>query len=331
MSDILKLLSVVGGVYGAKRIAGASSDNERACQIDARATKLVADSDLLRREETATVKQTLAQFDGLRKKLWEQRIVHLAKVLERVEFAGGVSLGVLGTAQHAEAVPLQALVPYEGRVLGHAGTAVFTGGSTALAIYSFAGAIGSASTGAANSSLSGAARRSATLASLGGGAKKDGGSGKEGGAVTLTLAAVGASIFVGGALAAASARANLAIANANLARAGAHIENTKLVLTAFGGIKAMVARLTTDVREIEKRLIPMTEKVEELIRLVGTHYADYSVEQLKVIHQAIGAALLLRELLQLQIIAPGGTSLSEECACLADKVERQLPEMGRVP
>lgn len=331
MSDLLKFLSVLGGIYGAKRLADAASDSEQARQINERATNLVARSDVLLSAATSGAQESLAQFDSLRQELWEQRIVRLSKVLERVEFAGSVPLGAFGATLPAQAAQLQGLVPYEGRSLGHGGTAMLAGGTTALAMYSFVGAVGTASTGAAIPSLSGAARRSATLASLGGGAKKDGGGGKDGGAVTLTLTAVGTGLFVGGEMAAASASGNLAIAKANLARAREHTEKTKLALTAFAGIKAMVGRLTTDVCEIEKRLIPMTEEVEEIIRRVGTHYADYSTEQLKVIHRAIGAALLLRELLQLQILAPVGTSVSEECERLADKVERQLPELSSVP
>lgn len=331
MSGLLNLLSVVGGIYGAKRFTDAALDNEQALQINKRATKLVADSDALVRAETLSAQDSLAQFDNLRQELWGQRIVHLSNVLERVEFAGGVPPGALGAAPPAEAAQLQVLVPFEGRALGHGGTAVLAGGATALAMYSFVGVVGTASTGAANSSLVGAARESAILASLGGGTKKDGGGGKDGGVVTLSIAAVGTGLFVGGEMAAASASGNLAIAKANFARAEAHIEKTKLVLTALAGIKSMVGRLTTDVREIEKRLLTMTEEVEEIIRGVGTHYADYSTEQLKVIHRAIGAALLLRELLQLQVISSNGASLSEECARLADKVDWQLPELGSVP
>lgn len=331
MSDLLNILSLVGGIYGAKRLADADSDNKQARQINERATNLVAGSDALLREAASSTQEGLAQFDSLRQQLWDQTIVRLSEALERVEFAGGVPLGDLGVTPPGEAARLQGLVPYAGRALGHGGTAVITGGATALAIYHFVGAAGTASTGAANNSLFGAARQSSILASLGGGTKEDGGGGKDGGKVTLALTAVGAGLFVGGELAAASASGNLNIAKANLARAGEHIEKTELALTVFAGIKAMVGRLTTDVREIEKRLIPMIEEVEEIIRSVGTQYADYSTEQLKVIHRAIGGALLLRELLQLQIIAPEGTSLNEECARLADKVELQLPELGSGP
>lgn len=331
MSDLLNVLSVLGGIHGAKRFVDAASDNEQARQINERATNLVAGFDELLSAATLRAQESLAQFDSLRQELWEQRIVRLSKVLERVEFAGGVPLGALEATPPAQAAQFQGLVPYEGRALGHGGTSVLAGGTTALAMYSFVGAVGTASTGTAIPSLSGAARRSATLASLGGGAKKDGGGGKDGGAVTLALTAVGTGLFVGGEMAAARANGNVAIAKANLARAGEHVEKTKLALTAFAGINAMVSRLTNDVREIEKRLIPMTAEVEELVRHVGTQYADYSTDQLKVIHRAIGAALLLRELLQLQVIAPVGTSLSDECARLADKEERQLPGLGNVP
>ena len=330
MSNLLNILSVAGGIYGAKRLTDAARYSEQAHQINERATNLVADSDALLRAATSSAQGDLAQFDSLRQELWEQRIVHLSKMLERVEFAGGVPLGALGATPPAEAAQLQGLVPYEGRVLGHGGTAVLAGGATALAMYSFVGAVGTASTGAANSGLAGVARESAILASLGGGTKKDGGGGKDGGVVTLSLAAVGTGLFVGGEMAAASASGNLAIAKANFARAEEHIEKTKLALTALGGIKAMLNRLTTALREIENQLITMTEEVEEIIRSIGTHYADYSTEQLKVIHRTIGAALLLRELLQLQVISPKGASLSEECARLADIVVRQLTELGSV-
>ena len=84
MSNLLTFLSVAGGIYGAKRLTDAARYSEQAHQMNERATNLVADTDALLCAATASAQDDLAQFDILRQELWEQRIVYLSKVLERV-------------------------------------------------------------------------------------------------------------------------------------------------------------------------------------------------------------------------------------------------------
>ena len=69
---------------------------------------------------------------------------------------------------------------------GSLATGLTVGAVSAIGAYGIAGAIGTASTGAAIASLSGAAATNATLAALGGGALAAGGLGMAGGAAVLT-------------------------------------------------------------------------------------------------------------------------------------------------
>lgn len=324
---LLLLAGGVGTILGLKKFAEARDDNEKASLLNSCAAALVEASNKKLEAAQSQAEHTLEQFDVLRRAAWDRCLGRLATLLAQVEFEGSIPLATTAVVKPTGTNQLRGLVPYQGGALGTGATAVIAAGASGVAVYGFVQAVGTASTGTPISSLRGAAARNATLASLGGGSKRSGGGGTAGGQLALGVTALGAGLAFGGGLAAAEASGNRAIAEANFAQAQKHEEETALLIALVGSIAAMVHRLTNAMDRLEGLLVPQIDEVGATICRAGTDYRRYSQAEREQIHRTLGVAVLLKKLLELPILAAGGT-LTDGCLPLAEKVEGWLLTAG---
>ena len=146
--------------------------------------------------------------------------------------------------------------------------AVGSGALMGIATYGGAVMFGKASTGAAIKTLSGAAKKNATLAYLGKGAKAAGGLGMAGGKLLLAGAVAAPILAVGTAIASAKANENLAKAKAFHADATAKAKKLNYASAEMRGIETLSNNYSDFLKKIGKKFSPF---VHELERIKAAH------------------------------------------------------------
>ena len=148
----------------------------------------------------------------------------------------------------------------------NAGPAALSSGALAgLAAYGGVGLVGTASTGTAIASLSGAAATNATLAWLGGGSLAAGGMGMAGGMAVLGGIVAAPVLLVGGFVLASRAEEALENAKSNLLKANGCAEAMKTAEKATKAIARKSAEVRRVMKEIHDYLISDTQRLRDLV------------------------------------------------------------------
>jgi len=207
--------------------------------------------------------------------------------------------------------------------LAKGAAAGITGGSlVAFGAYSAAATFASASTGTAIASLTGIAAKNATLAFFGGGSLAAGGLGMAGGAIVLGGIVAGPALLLMGTILAAKAGKGLEDAKANAAKATEiceQLENGAVQCIAIRRRSYMFYNLLA---RLDAYLMPLIDKMEEIIRTEGTDYSKYSNDSKNIIAQAATTAVSVKAVLDTPILTDDGTLTIESettaAALLAD-------------
>jgi len=171
----------------------------------------------------------------------------------------------------------------ESTVISNASKSVTAGVSTAISVYGAVGAFGSASTGTAISTLSGAAAQKATLAWLGGGSMAAGGGGMAIGVITLGSLFVGPAALVTG-----------LIKMSNAARFETEVEGKKAEMKVA---RVQIKQQIEVIKIYRHRICELRESIEEteksLKRLieVGDPAIDEDAYKVAVAAQTLGELL----------------------------------------
>lgn len=178
-----------------------------------------------------------------------------------------------------------------------AGSSAMGGALAGLAAYGGVGLLGSASTGTAIATLSGAAAKSATLAWLGGGSLAAGGFGVAGGMAVLGGAVLGPALAIGGFMMASKAEEALTKAwdyEASVDKAVAEIE---LSLSYLKGVR-------TNAQEMKNVIVNMVKRFEEE-KVTSISASDKEIETMF----ALGKAL--KQLLDMPILTKDDQPISD--------------------
>ncbi len=149
--------------------------------------------------------------------------------------------------------------------------AVGTGAIVGVAAYGGAMMFGTASTGAAITALTGAAKTNATLAWFGGGAKAAGGLGMAAGKLVLAGVVVAPIIGVAALIAGAKGKEKLAEAKKIYSEAENAASQMDMITTGMQGIEEMSNNYTGFIKEFGKRFAPF---IQELERIKSAHAVD---------------------------------------------------------
>lgn len=198
--------------------------------------------------------------------------------IKNVEYTG-LTFGEDMPAPEADILEMQRIVLEMDEVVGESAKALGTGALAGLATYGSVGLLGTASTGTAIGTLSGAAATNATLAWLGGGSLAAGGLGMAGGTAVLGGIVAAPVLLVGGLFLASKASEALADAKSNLKKAEASAEAMRTAEVAAQAIhqKADEVSKVLDVLQTDHLVDPLLN----LTQLVSTNddYHTYSKEQ----------------------------------------------------
>lgn len=200
-----------------------------------------------------------------------------------------------------------------------------TGGLVGLATYGGVGVLGTASTTAAISGLSGVAATNATLAWFGGGSLAAGGYGMAGGAVVLGGIVAGPVLAVGGMMLASKAEAAKEDAYANYSKANLAAEEMESAATVTVGIRSRFNEMDVIVEKLDRTFKPMLESLKSLVAS-NNNYASYTEEDKKGVMMAASTALSLKNLLESPILNEDGalTNTSSDAITLANDAYEKL-------
>ena len=187
-------------------------DREEAEEIQEKAQRLLANAKSKFEDAKAGTQEVLSEYDQARLHIYESVIadfIQLHKRIGPIDNHPALREHKLLEMPKLDIQAMQRVAVSAEEIVGTTGAAAIGGAAAAAGAYGLAGLIGTASTGTAIATLSGAAASTATLAWLGGGALSIGGAGMAGGAVVLGGIALAPFALIAGGLFAAKAHEQL--------------------------------------------------------------------------------------------------------------------------
>lgn len=208
-------------------------------------------------------------------------------------------------------------------MVGGIASGAVAGALTAFGAYGAAGALATASTGTAIASLSGAAATNATLAFFGGGSLATGGLGMAGGSAVLGGLVAGPAIAVLGVVLGAKASANKDEAYSNLAKAKEFKEEMDTAATLCMGIRKRSNMFRRFLFSLNSVFEPLVYEMTETIESKGTDFRTYSLEEKKIVAQAVAMAGAIKAVLDTPILNDKG-NLTSESEKIVDVTRKKL-------
>ena len=209
---------------------------------------------------------------------------------------------------------------------GFAGSALVgttSGALVAFGAYGAAQTLACASTGTAIASLSGAAATNATLAFFGGGAVAYGGLGMAGGSMVLGGLVAGPALLVMGSIMDKSAKKNLNKALCNREEAVQVYENLSASTLECEAIRRRSYMFYNLLARLDSYFLPLIYKMEDIYKLEGDDYSQYSVESKKVVASCASVAVSIKSVLDTPLLTEGG-ALTEESLDVVNKVSEKM-------
>ncbi len=206
-----------------------------------------------------------------------------------------------------------------------AGTAMgaVAGGAVAFGAYGAAGALATASTGAAIGTLSGAAATNATLAFFGGGSLAAGGLGIAGGAVVLGGLVAGPALLVLGTVMGVKASKKLDDAYSNLAEAKKAKAELDVLVAACKAIKERADLFINLLIRVDMQMMNLNSGLERIIHAEGMDYKAYSESSKKTVTAWLVTATAYKALIDTPLLDENG-KLLDNTLMVAQAVQKHL-------
>ena len=191
------------------------------------------------------------------------------------------------------------------------GSGTLAGAMTTFGAYSGTMMLGSASTGTAIGSLSGAAATNATMAWLGGGTLASGGMGIAGGVVVLGVMVAAPAFLVLGLVMGSKAEKKLNDAKSNLEEAKSFQAEGEVVLVKLNGIIEVGMLATQVLSKSRSHSRRMTKKLADIIEASGTDYGCYTDQEKAIVFNAVKLAQLVKAIVDTPILDEDGNLLND--------------------
>ena len=197
------------------------------------------------------------------------------------------------------------------------------GALTAFGAYGAVGMFGTASTGTAIATLSGAAAKNATLAFLGGGAKLVGGLGITGGTAVLGGLVAGPALMIMGTVIGSKASANLDKAYLNLAKAREYREEMDTASAMCIAIRKRSNMFYRFLLTLDSLFEPLIYDMRRIIENQGADYNVFTQEEKKIVAEALAMAGAVKAILDTPILDNDGR-LTQQSESIIDKTRNKM-------
>ena len=293
---ILVGAAIVAGGYGAKKGLDAMSDFDKAKRINKKAQQIHGDAKESLEVQHGRTQKHLDDLVRQKTRLHQYGLkpfVTAFKKIKNINYAELSDNDFALDIKEGEILRMEETVAKMEEVLTGTLAAATTGALVGWAVYGGVGLLGTASTGTAIATLSGAAAKSATLAWLGGGSLAAGGSGIIGGTVALGGVIAAPALLVIGSIMASKGEEAVAEARSNLRKAETAAEAIK---TAVVKAKTFSSK-ANEVRKVLHRL--QTEYLDadlaKLKRLVSANddFRTYNKKQKHLVTRTVAVAKLV--------------------------------------
>jgi hypothetical protein len=328
---ILAGAAILAGSYGVKKGIDAKSDYDAAKRWNEKAQDLFNDAQSELETKRELAQQAMQSLGTLKFEIYDHALIPFIDVFSQIKDINfrdakltdashlpRVSKDELDAIKHAT---LEMKEVVTGGI-----TALGSGGLAGLAAYGGVGLLGTASTGTAIGTLSGAAATNATLAWLGGGSLAAGGYGMAGGMMVLGGIVAGPVLAVGGMMLASKAEAAKEDAWANYDKAELAAEQMKSAGVVTDGITARFIEIENVLGELYQRFIPMLNSLQLLVN-ENSHYPSWSQADQKGLFVTAATAKALKNLLEAPIMNDDG-ALSVESENILASTQTLLTQIG---
>lgn len=313
---ILGGFAIVAGVTGLAKGVKAVIDNNNASDLNDSANDIVRKAEEAlndTKESTETALQNLGQakVDILKNEV--TNFLNTFQKIKNVDFQhdGNLDNYALNNFDITELSLLKQEVSFViSSGLGIVG-GVTGGALAAFGAYNGVMLLGTASTGAAISGLSGAAATNATLAWLGGGSIAAGGGGMALGSMVLTGVAAGPALLLAGWYMGSKAEANLDNARSNKAQAVAYKADVDATIAVLHGIMQLVDQFMDVLSKLRMEAHNNIIKLSTIIDTQGVDYREYNDHAKKIVMFNVKIIQLIKAMLDIAILDKEGNILND--------------------
>ena len=315
------------GALGAGKTAKAISTNNAAKKINTMANERVEKARNKLEQKRQEVSTALEELGEIKVHVLANSVTNFVETFEKiknVDFQNSVGLEELKNLHidQKEFEELKALGNFATTIAGGATAGALGGALTALGAYSAATTFAYASTGAAISSLSGAAATNATLAFFGGGSLAAGGLGMAGGTMVLSSLVAGPALLVMGIITDAKAQEKVNDALANKAEADEIVEALTASAAQCVAIRRRSNMFYNVLTHLDTYFLPQVWKLQDIVKNEGVDYRAYTTESKKAVAMAASSAISIKSILDTPILSEDGSLTVES--------EEALKKIGEV-
>lgn len=313
---ILGGLAAAAGVTGLAKGVKGVMDNNEAKKLNEKAQQIVKSAEDGLEQSKQYAQSSLEQLGHAKVSVLNFSVKEFLEIfgqIKNVDFEHDGDLGNLSLTHFdvADFTMLEREVSFiTSSGLGVAGGA--TGGAlAAFGAYNGVMLLGTASTGTAIGTLSGAAATNATLAWLGGGSLAAGGYGIAGGTMVLGAVAAGPAMLIAGWYMGAKAEKNLNNATSNVAQATAFKADVDNTIIAIDGISHLATQLKDLFNNIRIETRKTLKALEQFIAIQGTDYSQYDEQAKLCVMKNVKIMQLIKAMLDIAILDKDGNVLGD--------------------
>lgn len=313
---VLGGLAVAAAVTGVAKGAKGIMDNNEAKELNEFAKAIVEQSEFNLEQAKKHSQASLELLGTAKVTILNMSVKKLLEVfgqIKNVDFEHDGNLGNLSLTEFD--VADFRMLRQEVSFIASSGLGV-TGGVTSGALAAFGAyngvmALGTASTGTAISTLSGAAATNATLAWLGGGSLAAGGYGIAGGTMVLGAVVAGPAMLIAGWYIGAKASKDLDDAKSNIAQAKAFKADVDNTITAVDGITKLAIQLKDLFHQVRTEAKKTLNDLEQVIAKQGVDYSQYNEYSKLCVMKNVKIMQLIKAMLDIAILDEEGNVLGD--------------------
>ncbi|NOL49260.1 hypothetical protein [Pelistega europaea] len=309
------IIGVAAGAIGVYKGAKAIKDNSKAKDLESDAHSIVYEAE---HSLETHKRQTQASLSGLGQKKVDSLNQRIKPFIEEFQKIKNIDLSspvlsnmTVNEFSHVVIGELQKQVNFIASAgLGVAGGAT-SGALAAYGAYSGVMLLGTASTGTAIGTLSGAAATNAALAWLGGGSIAAGGGGIAAGTMALGALAAGPALAVAGWYMGNKATKNLENARSNLAEARKFRDAVETSVTLLQGIHHVSQSMIDILSTINTQSRRQLKALQKVFETQGYDYATYDEEAKKTVMKNIKITQVMKVIIDTPILDEEGNLLGD--------------------